>query len=509
MNAALVALNRFGLGARPGEVTSLRDLRESRAWLLAQIGTPTEMPSPSGPGGLPDRGRAGAALRNVREAQGGGDPAALRPARRALEEILVAEQVALLHHRATTEHPFAERLVAFWSNHLCVSIRGRQPLRALAGLYEREAIRPHVWGSFSDMVVSSARHPGMLLYLDNARSTGPNSPVALALSARRARRRAAVTVRGGTPPEAPVSGINENHARELLELHTLGVEGGYTQEDVGALARILTGWSVGGVAAAPGPGGRRGPATIEPELVFFFRAEAHEPGDFTLLRRRYGQPGVAKGEAAIRDLCRNPSTASFVSGKLAAHFISDDPPSDAVNHLAEVFLDTDGDLAALSRALVEMDAPWSDEASGGPEAGARKFRSPQDWAVAAVRLLEPGARTPQVARALAPMLDRLRHPVWGPPAPSGFGDRTGDWADPDALMNRAELARTLADRLLPRAATRGVAGPPRPAGPDGASLASVVHLEPDDPLSGFLADASIPLPERVALLLGGPAFQWR
>jgi len=499
---ALVALNRFGLGARPGEASTLRDRRESRAWLLSQIGASTVVHPPPGSGSLPDRADAGAALRGVQEAQGR-DQATVRAARLALAQVRVEEQVALLHHRATTGDPFAERLVAFWSNHLCVSFRARQPLVALAGLYEREAIRPHVWGRFSDMVVASARHPGMLFYLDNARSTGPDSPAARALNAQRARRQAAVTARGGTPPQAPVPGINENHARELLELHTLGVDGGYTQSDVGALARILTGWSVGGAGAPPGLRTPGEPGQGEDEFGFVFRAATHEPGAFTLLGKRYDQPGPAKGEAAIRDLCRHPSTARFVAGKLATHFVSDDPPSDAVEHLSGVFLDTDGDLAALSRALVELDAPWGGEDGGA--GGPRKFRSPQDWAVAALRLLEPGARTPQVVRALAPMLDQLRHPVWGPPAPSGFGDRTADWADPDALMNRAELARSLAQRLVPA----GAGGPRRVAGPDTAALASVVHLEPGDPLADFLADATIPVPERVALLLGGPAFQWR
>ncbi|CAN5619054.1 DUF1800 family protein [soil metagenome] len=531
MNPALVALNRFGLGARPGEAASLGSRRESRDWLMAQVGVSTVLRPRPGSAGLPDRSEAGAVLRGIQEAQRG-DPETLRAARAALAQVRVEEQVALLHHRATTETPFAERLVGFWSNHLCVSFRARQPLVALAGLYEREAIRPHIWGSFSDMVLASAQHPAMLIYLDNARSTGPDSALSRALNERRSRRQAAATARGGTPPDAPVPGINENHARELLELHTLGVEGGYTQTDVGELARILTGWSVGGAGAPPGLGG---PGMVAPpgpgmtprgtyaeiELGFVFRDNSHEPGAFKLLGRRYDQPGAAKGEAAVRDLCRHPSTARFVSGKLAAHFISDDPPVEAVDQLAEVFLETGGDLAAVSRALVQIDAPWGEERGTGAGPGAaagtgsasvssanpgpRKFRSPQDWAVAALRLLEPGARTPQVARALAPMLDQLRHPVWGPPAPSGFGDRTADWADPNALMNRAELARSLAQRLVPD----GMAGPRRMAGPDAASLASVVHLDPGDPLAEFLADASIPIPERVALLLGGPAFQWR
>ena len=186
-----------------------------------------------------------------------------------------------------------ERLVAFWSNHLCVSIPSKQQVAALAGHYERDVIRAHVLGRFDDMVLASARHPAMLFYLDNFQSVGPGSP-----AGRRTARRAAAR------------GLNENYARELLELHTLGVDGGYSQEDVEQLARILTGWSV----SSAGPGSRPG----EP-IGFAFRPMTHEPGAKTVMGIRYGESGAREGEQVIRDLCAHPSTADFVARKLVEH----------------------------------------------------------------------------------------------------------------------------------------------------------------------------------------------
>jgi uncharacterized protein (DUF1800 family) len=520
MDLALVALNRFGLGARPGERATLSDDAAARRWLHDQVGSPPLLATLPG-SELPDRTRASEALEAVRRnqvaaARAGGEARDLAMARRELQQLRRLETTTLLAHRATTEAPFTERLVAFWSNHLCVSYQGRQPLLALAGLYEREAIRPHVYGSFTDMVLASARHPGMLLYLDNARSTGPGSPAAVALNERR--RRAAQRRASANAParELPTPGLNENYARELLELHTLGVEGGYGQDDVEALAAILTGWSVAGPGAPPGlatmgPGGgpRRAQSPAALPLEFVFREAQHEPGAKTLLGRRYAQRGEAQGEAAIRDLARHPATARFVAGKLAGHFLADTTPESVVHALESAFLDTGGDLAEVSRVLVDEGIGWA--GSLADPRPPRKLRSPQDWVVASMRALVPTDptnpnRVLPLARGFAPLLDRLRHPVWGPPSPKGFGDLARDWSDPDALMNRAELARSLAERL---AGAQPAGGPARRGALDPSRLASVVDLPPDDPLRSYLDDASIPAPERIALLLGGPAFQWR
>jgi uncharacterized protein (DUF1800 family) len=290
--------------------------------------------------------------------------------------------------------------------------------------------------------------------------------------------------------------LNENYARELLELHTLGVDGGYTQQDVQELAKMLTGWTVGGLApdrpaAARGTrGGRlgRAPAAIAPASTdgvgFVFQPLLHEPGAKTLLGVRYGEADEDEAARAIRALCRHASTARFVATKLVRHFVSDDPPAAAVDRVARRFRDTDGDLAAVADALIDLPEAWV--------ADARKFRTPQDWIVAILRAFNAS----EVNAMMLPVLRQLRHPLWSSQAPKGFGDTAGEWADPDALLNRAELARSVARRLrLPRL--------------DPAALLDVVDVAADDPLRTYLADTSIAAEERLALALAGPAFQWR
>jgi uncharacterized protein (DUF1800 family) len=452
VNESLRALNRFGLGARVGEAARVRDPRN---WLLSQLESgPPVLEDPS----LPSLAEAGEAFRAQRQGLANQDPDARRMQLETSQQIRQAEIGATLNQRVATDRPFVERLVAFWSNHLCVSLTGGPQVVSFAGHYEREVIRPHVLGRFTDMVLASARHPAMLFYLDNAQSIGPESPQAIQAARRQGRER----------------GLNENYARELLELHTLGVDGGYTQADVEAMAKILTGWTLSGVGPA---------AAVEP-FGFSFRAMTHQPGSKTVLGKEYRQAGLAEGEAAIRDLCAHPSTARFIATKLVTHFVSDVPPEPAVDRVATVFRETAGDLKAVAASLVTLEEAWDPER--------RKFRTPQDWLVAMLRA--GGAR--QVPPVLTQGLNQLRQPIWAPPSPKGFGDMLGDWGDPDGLMNRAELARTAVQRI-------------GRAGVEPARLAEVVDLPADDPLPALLADVSIPAEERLALAFGGPAFQWR
>jgi uncharacterized protein (DUF1800 family) len=441
MDARLHALNRFGLGARIGEASATRD---PRGWLRAQLagGAPT-LPPPVTPAVLSD---AIGAFR----AAGQGNRQARQQARRRLVEIGATEARAAMTHRVATGRPFVERLVAFWSNHLCVSVAGKVQVAPLAGGYERDAIRPHVLGRFEEMVLASARHPAMLAYLDNAQSIGPGSS-----GARRG-------------PRLRQRGLNENYARELLELHTLGVNGGYTQQDVIELAKALTGWTM-----LPPASGAMG---------FIFDPARHEPGARTILGVTYREGGVDQAERAIRDFCRHPATATFVATKLVAHFVSDVPPADAVERVATVFRKTEGDLGAVAGAVVDLPHAWRD--------GARKFRTPQEWLVAVLRAFD--ARTADLR--LVNALRQLRQPLWAPPAPKGYGDTMQEWADPDSLLNRAELARTLTHRV---------------AGRDPAALLEVVDVAAGDPLRTMAGDTSIPAADRLALVIAGPAFQWR
>ena len=462
MNPALRALNRFGLGARPGEADALG---EPRAWLMAQLDEPPPLlDDPS----LPTAEDLSEAIRALREAQRARDTEALGRARVRVREIAAAEAGASVTVRLKSKGPFVERLVAFWSNHLCVSAAGKPLVAPLAGGYERDVIRPHVLGRFEDMVLASARHPAMLLYLDNAQSIGPNSAGGR-MSARRGRGR----------------GLNENYARELLELHTLGVDGGYTQEDVQEAARVFTGWTVAGLSqgAPRQSGARRSRGAHESRDGFVFQPALHEPGSRTVLGVRYAEAGVGQGQALIRALCFHPATGRFIAAKLVRHFVADDSPPAAVAQVATAFSRSGGDLKEVARAVVGLSEAWDPQH--------RKIRTPQDWLTAVLRAFD--AR--EAPRGLSAMAGQLRHRLWAPPSPKGFGDTVREWADPDSLMNRAELARTIARRVGRRV--------------DPAGLVELIEVAAGDPLLALVADESIAAPERVALALAGPAFQWR
>jgi uncharacterized protein (DUF1800 family) len=473
MDATLRALNGFGLGARPGERQRTRD---PRGWLRSQLqGAAPVIPPPAEASG-DAISEAIRSFRTIGQAADDQKKQARQQARRALVSIAAAESRAALTARVTSERPFVERLAAFWSNHLCVSIGAKILVAPLAGSYEREAIRPHVLGRFEEMVLASAKHPAMLVYLDNFQSIGPNSRGATFAGRRRGQ------------PSQQRRGLNENYARELLELHTLGVDGGYTQQDVQELAKILTGWTVSGLVrpATPLAAGRRagGAAMDTAHIGFAFQELLHEPGTKTVVGVRYQDAGVEEGERIIRSLVRHPATSRFVATKLVRHFVSDDPPASAVDRVARVFRDTEGDLRAVSSALIDLPEAWEDSA--------RKFRTPQDWLVAVFRAFDAH----DVNEGAMPLLRQLRHPLWSPQAPKGFGDTTQEWADPDSLLNRAELARTIARRL-------------RAQRIDPRLLLDVVDVPRSDPLHTLLSDTSIAADERLALALAGPAFQWR
>ncbi|MCK6449594.1 MAG: DUF1800 domain-containing protein [Alphaproteobacteria bacterium] len=407
--AAVVATARFGLGAAPGEIAAAAT--DPRGWVRQQL-VPQAMPPALA--GLPDGGERTrlflAARRAMQEQRRDRPAAADQPPRAALPPGMEQPREAYLHEaglrmRAQIESkaPAIERLVAFWSNHFTVSIL-RPPVLALAGAFEREAIRPHVLGRFEDMLLAVARHQAMLLYLDNALSIGPNS--------RAGRRRA--------------RGINENLAREILELHTLGVDAGYTQDDVRALAMILTGWSIARLDDAD-PGG------------FRFRPLAHEPGDKTLLGKRYTEDGEREGIGALKDLARHPATARHIARKLACHFIADDPPSASIERLAATFRAAGGDLAAVMRALVGEDAAWAKPLS--------KVRPPAELVVAALRATGYPAATQGDGRRLIGALRRLGQAPFAAPSPAGWPDTASDWTAPEAVVRRVEWATALAGRF--------------------------------------------------------------
>jgi uncharacterized protein (DUF1800 family) len=320
-----------------------------------------------------------------------------------IQKTFRAEALARLQRAALADCGFAERLVAFWSNHFCISALKGPLARIWAGSFEREAIRPHVLGRFADMLKAVEQHPAMLFFLDNQQSLGPDSRAGLN------RRR----------------GLNENLAREIMELHTLGVGGGYIQEDVTSLARIITGWTfVGrqGILGAPG--------------TFVFNANAHQPGPQLLLGKTYEATGVAQGEAALADIARHPSTAKFIATKFVRHFVADDPPPALVARVAETFTGTDGDLKALARALLDSDEAWA--------APLTKMRSPYEYLVATGRLL---ARVPDDPGLYLNGLNVLGEPLWSPAGPNGFPDTNAAWAAPEGMKLRLDIAAQVALRV--------------------------------------------------------------
>jgi uncharacterized protein (DUF1800 family) len=302
--------------------------------------------------------------------------------------------------RATlSPHPLQEMLTWFWFNHFNV-FQNKKQVRFLLSDYEERAIRPHVLGRFRDLLLAVLMHPAMLVYLDNA--------------------------------ENAKDALNENYARELMELHTLGVNGGYTQGDVQALARILTG---AGLDLSGRPDGRRG--DYFKQGLFAFHPERHDAGAKVFLGRSFsGSRDFSEIERALDLLCRHPSTAKFITRKLAVYFLADDPPQDVLDRMAATFRQSDGDIGATLMTLFAS-PEFSDPASAG-----RKFKDPVQYVYSALRLLYPG----QVFRNYRPVaaaLAQLGEPVYGRQTPDGYGLREKDWASSDQMVKRFELARGL------------------------------------------------------------------
>jgi uncharacterized protein (DUF1800 family) len=423
---AAIAANRFGLGARPGELESLGDAED---WLRRQIeGRPPTLadtqlrPSAEILARAMELRRAATQERRERKQQAGDGEAVQVKAALKLpalyRPVYGAEIQARFSHAVNTDRPFLERLTQFWSNHFAVSV-DKLVVLGLAGAFEREAIRPRVTGHFTDMLLAVEQHPAMLLYLDNPTSIGPNS------------RAAHVAARRGKGRKLD---INENLAREILELHTLGVNGGYTQTDVTTFAKAISGWSVGGqdagrkLARLGLDGGRPG--------EFFFREAFHEPGTKKLLGRSYGDDGVGQGEAILRDLALRPQTARHVCTKLARHFIADDPPRAAVERMTHAWLDSHAHLPAVYAALIESPEAW--------QAPLAKFKTPADYLHSAYRGLAIPVRDQR--RALQGF-EALGQRSLSPGSPAGWPDTSADWDGSSALLKRIAWADQVAQRL--------------------------------------------------------------
>jgi uncharacterized protein (DUF1800 family) len=345
-------------------------------------------------------------------------PAAARdPGPGIPQQIFLEEAKARLSAATGADIGFAERLVWFWSNHFCISAAKGGGVAELAGAYEREAIRPHVLGHFGDMLLAVETHPAMLLYLDNARSIGPDSPAGHA---------------GG-------KGLNENLAREILELHTLGVRTVYSQADVTHFADVITGWTI---------------VPPRPELPhageFTFDPRMHEPAAQKVIDRNYPNTGFEQGRAVLQALARHPATARHVATKLARHFVADDPPLALVDKLSKRFLDTQGNLKEMAKTLIAAPESWA--------APPRKLKRPGEWMIG---MLRATASDPPDIRPIMQAQNLLGEPLWRPPAPNGFADTDAAWIDGMAqrLDIATQAARRFGNQIDPKAALEVALGP--------------------------------------------------
>jgi uncharacterized protein (DUF1800 family) len=470
---AALALHRFGLGPRAGSIAAIAS--DPRGALIAEldragagrIGTADLLTS-----GVAARAafayqqaqraarqaeraaqQANAAGSGTSEMQAQSSPppsAAPRPASGPglPQQIYLAEAKARIDAALAADIGFVERLVWFWSNHFCVSA-DKGNVRQICGAYEREVVRANLLGRFGDLLLAVESHPAMLIYLDNARSIGPASIAGL-----RQRR-----------------GLNENLAREILELHTLGVRTVYNQDDVTRFANVITGWTVVPFRQDPVRGGE-----------FEFNPRMHEPGAQTVIGKSYPDAGLEQGRAVLAALARHPATARHVASKLARHFVADEPPPALVERLAKRFLATQGDLKDLAKALVSAPEAW--------EAPRAKLKRPGEWVVGALRAV---AAAPADIGPVMQAHNLLGEPLWRPAAPKGFADESAPWLD--GLAQRLDIANQFARRF-------GAEADPREAFEE--ALAPIASDETRQTITR--AESR---PQALALLFMAPEFQRR
>nr|WP_316644386.1 DUF1800 domain-containing protein [uncultured Roseateles sp.] len=460
---AALAVHRFGLGAPSLE----RMGADPQAWLMAQIGpadAPWGVSLPSALDGLRLQHAFYRERRNARTVDA-------KPAEQQFAEHFRATVEADVQSRllgaVQSPRPFNERLMLFWANHFTVSMAKAQ-VRGLVGAFEREAIRPHVGGSFEAMLKAAVTHAAMLRYLDNSASAGPNS----LLAQRRARRTGAGS--DGEMRTPRVTGLNENLAREVLELHTLGVQGGYTQADVTALAAVLTGWRVADPERANDKDAR----------ASYFDPQWHEPGRKTLLGKSYAE-GPQALDQVLHDLTLHPATAKFVATKLARHFVGDQPPPALVDRLAQSFRRSGGQLPALYQTLVTAPEAWAPLQT--------KLKTPEEFFVSSARLLGLGEAL--LARNRDGGIAQMGQRVQAAPSPAGWPDSADEWLGPEAMWKRVEWASRLAGRLGMQVDARQLAD---------SSLGPLLS-----PSSGQQIARAADGPQALTLLLMSPEFQRR
>ena len=486
---AAIAVTRFGLGAKPGEIaearrdptgflrgqirregadlppgaaeaTSRQRLSEFREYQQEQRSARLQRTAMAPDDAKPGDGKA--------EAMDARDP--VKIVGRMLRQDIGADFGARTQLAVTTDAGFRERWANFWANHFTVS--ATKPITGtVIGPFETEAIRPHVFGRFADLLGAVETHPAMLTYLDQVQSIGPNS-------------RAAEFLKTGANPRGvgrirlqPVAnrsvGLNENLAREILELHTVGVDGGYTQADVTEFARAMTGLSIAGP---------REPESAVGTAVF--RGQAHEPGERTVMGVRYRSGAADQTGAILADLAAKPATARFVCGKIARHFVADEPSPALVARLEAAWSASGGDLAKVAEALVSAPEAW--------DPAQAKFKTPYEFIVSSYRAA--GAQPTDFMR-IAPILTALGQKPFSPPSPKGWPDDAVSWAAPDAIVKRMQFAQAFSGAAVRERDPKAL-----------AADALGARLTPDTAKAVARAESRA---EGFALLLMSPEFQRR
>ncbi len=405
---ASIAVTRFGLGARPGDIAAAR--ADPEGYLAAQI-RPQGADRPAGTTATSgERINEYVAYRKARAMEkrlGEGKTDDGKMANRALRREAAGDFLARVQLAARADAGFRERWTLFWANHFTVSAKKLATV-TLVGPFEEEAIRPRVFGRFEDLLVASSSHPAMLTYLDQARSIGPGS-----LTAR---------TKGGNGKH---NGLNENLAREIMELHTVGVDAGYTQGDVTEFARAMTGWSFAG---------RTDPA--DSPRGFLFREETHEPGARMIMGRRYAEGGQDQARAVMKDLAASPRTAHHIAMKIARHFVADDPPPSLVARLEQAFSRTGGRLDTVAESLIASPEAW--------DPAARKFKTPYEFMISSWRATDVA---PTDVQSITTVMTAMGQKPFSAPSPKGWPEEAQVWCAPDAVVKRMTWSEAFATQV--------------------------------------------------------------
>ncbi len=447
----LHALNRMSLGIRPGEIEQVESMGLER-YIQRQL-SPTQEPIPPT---LAQRLAQFDTLRmtpvQLQQVYGqrkkDATPEERKTYQQGLRKVMQEAVQARLLRATESPHQLEEVMTEFWYNHFNVFANKGQD-RLWVGSYEETAIRPHVLDKFRTLLEATARHPAMLLYLDNWQNTAPGSKGA----------------------RGRFQGLNENYARELMELHTLGVDGGYTQKDVTTLAKILTGWGI-----------RQGKQIGKDDSGFYFNANRHDFSDKVFLGRAIKGSGEAEVEEALDMLAKSPVTAKHISYQLAQYFVADQPPMTLVDQLTQRYLKTDGDIRAVLETLFKSPEFWN------PRIYSAKFKTPYQYTISAFRATQTDVQNNKLAITT---LQQLGMPLYGCQMPDGYKNTQAAWLNPDSMTRRLSFATTLArSKLLDAAQLTRTLGNPFSAQTAAAIAASPPQLQS-------------------ALILGSPEFMHR